>query len=143
MRSLAQRSAAAAKEIKELISDSVGQVEAGSKLVSEAGRTMTEVVESVRRVTGIMGDIMTASQEQSDGIDQINKAITGMDHGTQQNATMVEKAAAASQAMLDQAQRLAEVASIFRLDSPHDAAPPLQAPPRLDRCAVPAARIAA
>ncbi|MGH8852833.1 MAG: methyl-accepting chemotaxis protein [Telluria sp.] len=116
VRSLAQRSAAAAKEIKGLIGDSVGQVEAGSKLVDEAGRTMTGVVESVRRVTGIMGDIMTASQEQSAGIDQINNAISGMDLNTQQNATLVEQAAAASQAMLDQSRRLAQVASVFRLD---------------------------
>ncbi|MEX5745165.1 methyl-accepting chemotaxis protein [Massilia sp. X63] len=119
VRNLAQRSAAAAKEIKELINDSVHQVDVGSKLVNEAGMTMTEVVDSVRRVTGIMGEIMTASQEQSAGIDQINHAISGMDQGTQQNAALVEEAAAASQAMLDQAMRLAEVASIFRLDQGH------------------------
>jgi methyl-accepting chemotaxis protein len=134
VRALAQRSAAAAKEIKGLIDDSVGQVEVGSKLVNEAGMTMNEVLESVRRVTGIMGEIMTASQEQSAGIDQINTAISGMDHGTQQNAALVEQAAAASQAMLDQAQRLAEVANIFRLDGQHEVAllgnTPVRAAPR-------------
>ncbi|RJG11571.1 methyl-accepting chemotaxis protein [Massilia cavernae] len=136
VRNLAQRSAAAAKEIKELIGDSVGRVDAGSKLVDEAGATMTEVLDSVKRVTAIMGEIMTASQEQSAGIDQINHAIAGMDHGTQQNAALVEEAAAASQAMLDQARRLAEVASIFKLDGSHDV--PRAAPPRAVRKSAPA-----
>src|SRR5690606_17234898 len=86
VRNLAQRSAAAAKEIKILIADSVGQVETGSRLVEQAGATMTEVVESVKRVTAIMSEIMAASQEQSAGIEQINEAITQMDHVTQQNA---------------------------------------------------------
>jgi methyl-accepting chemotaxis protein len=122
VRSLAQRSAAAAKEIKTLIDDSVDQVDAGSKLVGEAGRTMTAVVDSVRRVTGIMSDILAASQEQSAGIEQINRAVSGMDHGTQQNASLVEEAAAASQAMSEQARRLAEVASIFQLDGARPAA---------------------
>ncbi|MDO8439123.1 MAG: methyl-accepting chemotaxis protein [Telluria sp.] len=142
VRSLAQRSAAAAREIKELIGDSVSQVEIGSRLVDEAGITMTEVVDSVRRVTGIMGDIMAASQEQSAGIEQINKAIIGMDQGTQQNAALVEQAAASSQAMLDQARRLAEVASIFKLDGRHEVqrAAPVQAPARRFAKALPAAR---
>ncbi len=139
VRNLAQRSAAAAKEIKGLIGDSVDQVEIGSKLVNQAGATMTEVVESVKRVTSIMGDILTASQEQSAGIAQISDAITGMDQGTQQNATLVEEAAAASQAMLDQAQRLAEVASIFRLD----ATQPARALAAPARGKAPVARIAA
>ncbi|MBQ5940766.1 methyl-accepting chemotaxis protein [Massilia sp. AB1] len=132
VRNLAQRSAAAAKEIKELIGDSVGQVDVGSKLVSEAGMTMTEVVDSVKRVTAIMSEILAASREQSAGIDQINLAITGMDQGTQQNAALVEEAAAASQAMSEQARHLAEVASVFQLEHGHAAAPvaPRQLPVR-------------
>ena len=126
VRNLAQRSAAAAKEIKELIGDSVGQVGVGSKLVNEAGATMNEVVDSVKRVTAIMSEILAASREQSAGIDQINLAITGMDQGTQQNAALVEEAAAASQAMSEQARHLAEVASVFQLEGGHAAAPAVQ-----------------
>ena len=136
VRNLAQRSAAAAKEIKELIGDSVGQVDVGSKLVAEAGMTMNEVVESVKRVTGIMAEILAASQEQSAGIDQINQAINGMDHGTQQNAALVEEAAAASQAMSEQARHLADVASIFQLEGEHRMPQPQAAAPQ--RPAVPA-----
>src|SRR5262249_29141343 len=89
VRSLAQRSAAAAKEIKDLIGDSVAQVEAGSKLVEQAGFTMSEVVDSIQRVTDIMGEISTASAEQSSGIEQVNRAISEMDGVTQQNAALV------------------------------------------------------
>jgi methyl-accepting chemotaxis protein len=117
VRNLAQRSAAAAKEIKTLIGDSVDKVEAGNKLVEQAGSTMHEVVDSVRRVTEIMSEIMSASQEQSSGIEQINIAVTQMDTVTQQNAALVEEAAAAAQALQDQANSLTEVVSVFRIES--------------------------
>jgi len=123
VRTLAQRSAAAAKEIKELIGDSVDKVQAGNKLVEQAGATMEEVVSSVKRVTDIMSEIMMASQEQSAGIEQINDAVTQMDDVTQQNAALVEEAAAAAQAMQDQANSLTEVVSIFRLASAGQQAP--------------------
>jgi methyl-accepting chemotaxis protein len=116
VRSLAQRSAAAAKEIKALIDDSVHKVDAGAKLVDQAGVTMHEIVESVKRVTDIMGEITAASQEQTSGIEQVNKAITQMDHVTQQNAALVEEAAAASEAMQQQAANLAQAISVFKLD---------------------------
>jgi len=119
VRSLAQRSAAAAKEIKTLIDSSVAQVDIGSKLVEEAGNTMTDVVNSVKRVTDIVGEITSASQEQSDGIEQINLAITQMDEVTQQNAALVEEAAAAAQSLQDQAGKLSEVVSVFKLDKGH------------------------
>jgi methyl-accepting chemotaxis protein len=114
VRSLAQRSASAAKEIKSLIDDSVEQVEQGSKLVAEAGATMEEIVASVQRVTGIMAEIADASREQTDGIEQINRAITEMDHTTQQNAALVEQAAAAAQSMQDQTGRLVKAISVFK-----------------------------
>jgi methyl-accepting chemotaxis protein len=117
VRNLAQRSAAAAKEIKTLINDSVATVDGGAKLVDQAGATMEEVVESVKRVTNIMSEIMAATQEQSAGIDQINQAISQMDQVTQQTASLVEEAAAASEAMQDQATQLAHVVSVFKLDS--------------------------
>ena len=116
VRNLAQRSAAAAKEIKTLIDDSVGKVEAGTRLVGQAGSTMEEVVSSIQRVTSIMGEISNASVEQTHGIEQINVAISQMDHVTQQNAALVEQAAAAAGAMQDQAARLAEAVSIFKLE---------------------------
>jgi len=116
VRSLAQRSAAAAKEIKILIDNSVAQVGIGSKLVEEAGATMNDVVNSVKRVTDIVGEISSASQEQSAGIEQVNLAITQMDEVTQQNAALVEEAAAASQSMQEQARKLSEVVSVFKLD---------------------------
>ncbi|MBC7941642.1 MAG: cache domain-containing protein, partial [Chitinophagaceae bacterium] len=103
VRNLAQRSAAAAKEIKTLIGDSVDKVEEGSKQVAEAGKTMNEIVDSVRRVTDIMGEITAASQEQTSGIEQINQAITQMDQVTQQNAALVEQASAAAQSLQEQA----------------------------------------
>jgi len=131
VRSLAQRSAAAAKEIKTLIDDSSDKVETGSRLVRDAGTTMTDIVESVRRVADILGEISSASQEQSAGIEQVNQAITQMDDVTQQNAALVEEAAAASQAMQDQADRLAEAVAVFRLDAPAVArAAPAPAPSR-------------
>jgi methyl-accepting chemotaxis protein len=116
VRNLAQRSAAAAKEIKVLIGDSVNQVEAGSMLVSQAGATMEEVVVSVRRVTEIMSEITLAGQEQSAGIEQVNQAIAQMDSVTQQNAALVEEATAASQSMRVQAGGLDSLVSIFTLD---------------------------
>ena len=116
VRTLAQRSAAAAREIKQLIDNSVSQVAAGSRLVEQAGATMDEVVGSVQRVTAIMADIRTASEEQSAGIEQVNTAITQMDHVTQQNAALVEEAAAAAAAMQDEAASLAQVVRQFRLD---------------------------
>ncbi|MCW2905120.1 MAG: chemotaxis protein [Streptosporangiaceae bacterium] len=116
VRNLAQRSAAAAKEIKTLIGDSVEKVDAGSKLVGVAGSTMEEIVDSVKRVTDIMAEITAATQEQSAGIEQVNQAIGQMDQVTQQNAALVEQAAAASESMQDQASNLAQVVSVFKLD---------------------------
>ncbi|HEX8406968.1 MAG TPA: methyl-accepting chemotaxis protein [Duganella sp.] len=135
VRNLAQRSAAAAKEIKELIGNSVEQVDIGSKLVQQAGSTMNEVVDSVRRVTDIMGEITSASSEQSIGIDQVNTAITQMDQVTQQNAALVEEAAAAAASMQEQAERLADVASSFRLGE-DDVRQSLAAPVAARRIAV-------
>ncbi|WP_369662408.1 methyl-accepting chemotaxis protein [Variovorax sp. V15] len=117
VRSLAQRSAAAAKEIKTLIGDSVEKVEEGSKQVEEAGRTMEEIVGSVKRVTDIMGEITAASQEQTSGIEQVNQAITQMDQVTQQNAALVEEASAAAQSLQEQAGSLVQSVSIFKLDA--------------------------
>jgi len=116
VRNLAQRSASAAKEIKSLIDSSVTQVDTGSKLVAQAGSTMEDVVNSVKRVTDIVGEITSASQEQSEGIEQINLAITQMDEVTQQNAALVEEAAAAAQSMQEQANKLSDVVSVFKLD---------------------------
>ena len=116
VRTLAQRSAAAAKEIKQLIDDSVTQVNTGSRLVQEAGATMQEVVDSVRRVTAIVAEISHASQEQSNGIGEINGAVSQMDQGTQQNAALVEQATAAAQSLQQQAHQLAEVVGGFKLD---------------------------
>jgi methyl-accepting chemotaxis protein len=116
VRSLAQRSATAAKEIKQLINDSVQTVNNGSKLVEQAGTTMDEVVSSVMRVTDIVGEITSAGKEQSNGIEQINQAILAMDQTTQQNAALVEQAAAAAQSLQDQAAQLTRVVGIFRLN---------------------------
>jgi methyl-accepting chemotaxis protein len=115
VRTLAQRSAGAAKEVKLLISDSVQKVEEGTRLVDEAGKTMGEIVSAVNRVTHIMSEITAASQEQSAGIEQINQAVTQMDEVTQQNAALVEEAAAAAESMEDQAQCLARAVSVFKL----------------------------
>jgi methyl-accepting chemotaxis protein len=116
VRTLAHRSAAAAKEIKQLIGDSVEQVETGTRLVGEAGGTMDEVVSSIQRVADIMGEITAASHEQTSGIEQINQAVAQMDTVTQQNAGMVEEAAAASEALQAQASRLAELVGVFQVD---------------------------
>jgi methyl-accepting chemotaxis protein len=115
VRNLAQRSAQAAKEIKGLIADSVDKVDAGSKLVGEAGSTMHEVVESIRQVATLMGGITVASQEQTRGIEQVNVALIEMDGVTQQNAALVEEAAAAAQAMQHQAAALAQLVSVFQV----------------------------
>jgi methyl-accepting chemotaxis protein len=115
VRNLAQRSAAAAKEIKTLIGDSVDKVGAGTQLVDEAGKTMQEIVTSVKRVTDIMSEITAASQEQSAGIEQVNQAITQMDEVTQQNASLVEEAAAAAESLEEQAQNLAQAVAVFNL----------------------------
>jgi methyl-accepting chemotaxis protein len=115
VRNLAQRSAGAAKEIKDLIQDSVEKVKTGSGLVDESGKTLTEIVDSVKKVTDIVAEIAAASQEQSVGIEQVNKAITQMDEVTQQNAALVEEAAAASRSMEEQARRLVETMGFFRV----------------------------
>src|SRR5476649_2336130 len=115
VRNLAQRSAAAAKEIKLLIDDSVGKVDAGSKLVDAAGATMHEVAGSIGRVAGIMKEISRASEEQAAGIEQVNHAVAEMDGATQQNAALVEQAAAAAQSMQQQSVRLADIVGVFKL----------------------------
>jgi methyl-accepting chemotaxis protein-1 (serine sensor receptor) len=117
VRSLAQRSASAAKEIKELIGDSVDKVDAGGRLVDEAGVTMGHIVTSVKQVADIMSEIAAASSEQSDGIAQVNQAVMQMDTTTQQNAALVEEAAAAAASMQEQAANLAETVSIFKLEN--------------------------
>ncbi|RBD47047.1 methyl-accepting chemotaxis protein, partial [Xanthomonas oryzae] len=117
VRTLAQRSSGAAKEIKELIDDSVQRVTDGSVLVHSAGTTMGEIVASVQRVTDIMGEISAASQEQSAGIEQVNQTVTQMDETTQQNAALVEEATAAARAMEEQAQQLTEAVALFRLSN--------------------------
>ena len=117
VRNLAQRSAAAAKEIKQLIGDSVEKVEGGSKLVAQAGQTMEEIVLAIKRVTDIMSEITAASAEQSQGIEQVNTAITQMDEVTQQNAALVEEAAAAAESLQEQAQNLAVSVGTFKVDA--------------------------
>jgi methyl-accepting chemotaxis protein len=122
VRSLAQRSAEAAKEIKALIGDSVDKVGAGTQLVGHAGRTMQEVVASIKRVTDIMGEIAAASQEQTRGIEQVNQAVVQMDKVTQQNAGLVEQASSAAQAMQEQANHLVQTVSVFKLGVDDEAA---------------------
>nr|WP_315248945.1 methyl-accepting chemotaxis protein [uncultured Duganella sp.] len=119
VRNLAQRSAAAAKEIKALIDDSLDKVDAGSMLVTQAGTTMTEVVDSIQRVTDIMGEITSATHEQSSGIEQVNQAIGQMDQVTQQNAALVEEAAAAAASLHDQADALTAIVAVFKLHDSH------------------------
>ncbi|HEY4073874.1 MAG TPA: methyl-accepting chemotaxis protein [Herbaspirillum sp.] len=136
VRGLAQRSAAAAKEIKALIGDSVEKVDAGSKLVEQAGTTISEVVASVKRVTDIVGEISAASQEQSAGLEEVNLAITQMDEVTQQNAALVEEAAAAAASLQEQAARLAQVVSIFTLSHTEDAGQTRFAAPVITRAPV-------
>jgi methyl-accepting chemotaxis protein len=116
VRNLAQRSASAAKEIKELITDSVNKTAEGTKLVQNAGSTMEEVVTSVQRVADIISEIAAASAEQTTGIDQVNQAVTSMDEVTQQNAALVEEAAAAAESLLEQANQLSDVVGVFKVD---------------------------
>ncbi|MRW85057.1 methyl-accepting chemotaxis protein [Pseudoduganella sp. FT26W] len=123
VRTLAQRSATAAKEIKQLIDESVSKVGDGARQVDEAGVTMREIVASIQRVADIMADIQAASSEQTTGIEQINQAIVQMDQVTQQNAALVEESAAASEAMQDQARKLAELVSVFRVEQGSAARP--------------------
>ena len=134
VRALAQRSAGAAKEIKQLIEESVGKVTDGSALVRQAGNTMGEIVSSVQRVTDIIADISAASQEQSSGIEQVNQAITQMDEGTQQNAALVEQASASAESMRQQAGQLVEAVSAFRTAAAA-AAPARSATPAAPRAA--------
>jgi methyl-accepting chemotaxis protein len=151
VRNLAQRSAAAAKEIKTLIDDSVAQVGIGGKLVGQAGATMQEIVDSIARVTDIMGGITAASQEQSSGIDQVKHAVIEMDQSTQQNALLTEQASSASSALLEQAERLSQIVGVFKLNGEEVlraapvaiAAPPAAAPAPRAKAAKPAPRIAA
>jgi methyl-accepting chemotaxis protein len=147
VRNLAQRSAAAAKEIKALIGDSVSKVDSGGKLVEQAGATMGEIVQSITRVTDIMSEIASASQEQSSGIEQVNEAISQMDQVTQQNAALVEEAAAAATSMQEQAAALAQLVGTFRLEEGMQAAAPRvaarSAPARVAKPAAPAPRLAA
>ncbi|MGO4580901.1 methyl-accepting chemotaxis protein [Cupriavidus sp. 2TAF22] len=136
VRSLAQRSANAAKEIKGLIGDSVARVENGSALVDQAGKTMGEIVQAVKRVTDIMGEISAASAEQSSGIEQVNKAVAQMDEVTQQNAALVEEAAAAAGSLEDQAARLQASVASFRLADVQGAAGSRVEAPRARAAAV-------
>jgi len=136
VRNLAQRSATAAKEIKELIVDSVGKVDAGTRLVNMAGTTMQEVVDSVKRVSDIIAEISAAGQEQSAGIEQVNMAVTQMDQVTQENAALVEEAAAAAQSLEEQAGMLVELVSVFKVDAAESV--PALAAPGLRRLGAPA-----
>jgi methyl-accepting chemotaxis protein len=129
VRNLAQRSAAAAKEIKGLIQDSQEKVDQGAKLVNRSGETLQEIVGSVKKVSDIVGEINAASDEQATGIDQINQAVTQMDKSTQQNAAMVEEAAAAAESMNEQARSLTELVSFFRVENQSEAPPPPPPPP--------------
>jgi methyl-accepting chemotaxis protein len=116
VRNLAQRSASAAKEIKELIADSVNKTTEGTRQVETAGNTMQEIVSSVQRVTDIISEISAASEEQSAGINQVNDAVTSMDDMTQQNTALVEEAAAAAESLMEQAEELMNTMSVFNLD---------------------------
>jgi len=127
VRTLAQRSAGAAKEIKQLIDDSTGRVSDGAALAAQAGKTMGEIVASVQRVTDIMAEISAASQEQASGIDQVNQTITQMDETTQQNAALVEEASAAARAMEEQAAGLAQTVSVFQLEAAQTSVQAVQA----------------
>ncbi|WP_295969488.1 methyl-accepting chemotaxis protein [uncultured Xanthomonas sp.] len=140
VRTLAQRSANAAKEIKGLIDDSVGRVAQGSALVDQAGKTMQEIVTSVQRVTDIMGEIAAASQEQSAGIEQVNQTVTQMDETTQQNAALVEEATAAARSMEDQAGQLSQAVAVFKIEA---SSAPLGHPAVASAPSRPAARSAA
>ena len=115
VRSLAQRSAAATKEIKDLITDSVSRVDAGSRQVNDAGRTMEEIVSSVKKVTSLIAEITAASQEQAQGIEQVSETMTQLEKVTQQNAAMVEEASAAAGSLEEQSRSLASAVSAFKL----------------------------
>jgi methyl-accepting chemotaxis protein len=119
VRNLAQRSAQAAREIKSLIGESVEKVEAGSRQVNDAGTAMSEIVSQVKRVTDLIGEISSASSEQSAGIGQVNESVTKMDQSTQQNAALVEQSAAAAASLRDQAERLAQAVAVFKLSHSH------------------------
>jgi methyl-accepting chemotaxis protein len=138
VRNLAQRSAGAAKEIKGLISDSVEKVKTGSQYVDESGKTLGEIVSSVKKVTDIVAEIAAASQEQSSGIEQVNKAVMQMDEVTQQNAALVEEAAAASKSMEDQAQKMIELMGFFKTGTHASASAPASAttPAKAERAPV-------
>ena len=127
VRSLAQRSAEAAKEIKQLINTSVEKVDTGSRLVADAGTTMADIVQSVQRVTDMIGEITAASTEQSAGIAQVNQAVGNLDQMTQQNAALVEESAAAAQSLREQAEQLAQVVSVFKVNADRQTAQPLAA----------------
>jgi methyl-accepting chemotaxis protein len=129
VRSLAQRSASAASEIKGLIGSSVARVDAGARLVDEAGTTMEEIVSSVKRVTDIMAEISHASQEQSTGIESVNRAVGEMDEATQQNAALVEQATSAAASLQNEAENLASVVGVFKLDGSRE--PAAMPPPRI------------
>ncbi|UYK82999.1 methyl-accepting chemotaxis protein [Xanthomonas sacchari] len=148
VRTLAQRSANAAKEIKGLIDDSVGRVAQGSALVDQAGKTMQEIVTSVQRVTDIMGEIAAASQEQSAGIEQVNQTVTQMDEATQQNAALVEEATAAARSMEEQAGQLSQAVAVFKIEASsaplgHPAVPSAPSRPAARSAAKPVAKPAA
>ena len=130
VRNLAQRSASAAKEIKALITDSVEKVDGGNKLVSEAGTTMQEIVQAIKRVTDLMSEIAAASEEQSSGIEQVNTAVTQMDEMTQQNAALVEQASAAAESLREQADTLSQSVGVFVLSDSEAAAPAVRALPK-------------
>ncbi len=123
VRSLAQRSAEAAKEIKQLITTSVDNVQSGSAQVEQAGQSMQDIVHSVRRVSDLIGEITASSTEQRDGIGQVNQAVANLDQMTQQNAALVEESSAAAAAMHEQAQRLAQVVAVFNVGNGAVAAP--------------------
>jgi len=147
VRSLAQRSSSAAKEIKDLINASVQKIQDGSVLAGQAGTTMNEVTQAVARVTDIMGEIAAASGEQSRGIEQVNLAVTQMDEVTQQNAALVEEAAAASQSLENQGRQLTQAVAFFRLDERDKVqsakhAQPANSQPRYSRASTPAKRVA-
>lgn len=144
VRNLAQRSAGAAKEIKSLIKDSVDKVEEGTRLVDDSGKTLEEIVNSVKKVSDIIAEIAAASEEQASGIDQVNKAVTQLDEVTQQNAALVEQAAAASESMDEQAQGLDRIMQFFSIGGDSHAAPPSATPaPRVSAAKPAAARPAA
>ena len=117
VRSLAQRSAEAAKEIKTLIEDSVGKVKAGANLVDESGKTLEEIITGIKKVADIIAEIAAASQEQASGIDQVNNAVAQMDSMTQDNAALVEEAAAASRSLAEQSENLERLMGFFQLDN--------------------------